>query len=462
MRFYKRTALFLGMAAAVLQLPGTARGAEYYVANNGSDAGLGTLAQPFASIGRAQQAASSGDTVYIRGGTYTNFSVAAVDANYQYVINITKSNIQFLGYPGDPRPVLNFSNISPNSLRVCGIQVTGSNNTFQGFDVTGVQAGMQKQCDNWRISGSGNTLRQIVTRDDQGNGLYLLSHASNNLIENCDSYNLVGVNGVSAGNTDGFGCHSEGSGNVFRGDRSWGNSDDGFDCINNFGGGVTFDHCWAYDNGRFDGNKTGFKIGGFGASGGNFPNPPPVHTVMFCLSANNGANGFYANHQPGQAAFWLNNTAYNNKGGNFNMLEAIDTTPANSSVPGTREVLHNNLAFTGVSIENMDETGSLVSNNSFTLPVGVSAADFVSLDASQMTLPRKADGSLPDITFMHLAGGSDLIDKGLNAGLPYKGTAPDLGAFEAPEPGTAAGLFAAIVILALGRRRNAQARAQLT
>ncbi len=382
-----------GLLALLVSVP--VHGDDYYVATNGNDSGAGTLAQPFASIARAQQAASSGDNVYIRGGTYTNFTVAATDATYQYVLDITKSNIQYLAYPGDSRPVLNFSNIAPTTLRVCGIQVTGSNNTFQGINVTGVQAGTLKQADNWRISGSGNTLRQIVTRDDQGNGIYLLSHASNNLIENCDSYNLVGVNGISAGNTDGFGCHSQGSGNVFRGDRSWGNSDDGYDCITNPGGGVTFDHCWAYDNGRLDGNKNGFKIGGFGDTGGSFPDPPPVHTVEFCLSADNGANGFYANHQPGQAADWYNNTAYNNKSANFNMLEAIDTSPANSSVPGTREILHNNLAFTGTGISNLNESGSMVSNNWFTLPVTVNAADFQSLDASQMTLPRKSDGSLP-------------------------------------------------------------------
>ena len=424
-RFFAFVAALVGLCLAARAWGGT-----YYVAPGGSDAAAGTLAQPFASIARAQQAASSGDTVYIRGGTYTNFTVAATDANYQYVVSITKNNINYLAYPGDPRPVLDFSNISPSSLRVCGIQVTGSNNTFQGIDLTGIQAGTQKQCENWRILGSGNTLRQIVNRDDQANGVYIISHAANNLIENCDSYHLVGVQSISAGNTDGFGCHSAGSGNVFRGDRSWGNSDDGYDCINNSGGSVTFDHCWAYDNGRLGGDSNGFKIGGFGNTGGSFPNPPPVHTVEFCLSADNGANGFYANHQPGQAADWYNNTAYNNRGANFNMLEAIDTSPANSSVPGTREVLHNNLAYVGTGISNISESGSMVANNWFTLPVTVSAADFESLDASQMTLPRKADGSLPDIAFMHLAVGSDLVDVGLDVGLPYSGAAPDLGAFE--------------------------------
>jgi hypothetical protein len=434
-----------------------AKAADYYVATNGNDNGPGTLAQPFASITRAQQAASSGDTVYLRGGTYTNFTVASTDANYQYVVDISKSNISYLAYPGDPAPVLNFSNISPANLRICGVEVTGSNNTFKGIDLTGIQAGTQKQCENWRVSGSGNTFNQIVNHDDQANGIYLISHAANNLMLNCDSYNLVGVDGISAGNTDGFGCHSAGSGNVFRGDRAWGDSDDGYDCINNSGGGVTFDHCWAYDNGRLDGNKNGFKIGGFGDTGGPFPNPPSANTVEFCVSADNGANGFYANHQPGQSAYWYNNTAYNDHG-DFNMLEAIDTSPADSSVPGTREVMHNNLAYVGTAISNLNESGSMVSDNSFTLPLTVSAADFQNLDASQLTLPRNADGSLPDISFMHLASGSDLIDAGQNVGLPYQGAAPDLGAFEVPEPCAAAGMFLALAMFGMCRRRGMAGR----
>ncbi len=37
---------------------------------------------------------------------------------------------------------------------------------------------------------------------------------------------------------------------------------------------------------------------------------------------------------------------------------------------------------------------------------------------------------LPDITFGRLATGSDLIDAGVNVGLPFSGSAPDIGVFE--------------------------------
>jgi hypothetical protein len=97
----------------------------------------------------------------------------------------------------------------------------------------------------------------------------------------------------------------------------------------------------------------------------------------------------------------------------------------------------------------------MVSNNWFTLPLTVKSTDFQSLDASQMTLPRQADGSLPNLTFMNLTPGSDLIDAGLNVGLPYNGAAPDLGAFETPEPSCAAGIVMLLATFATRHRRFA-------
>jgi hypothetical protein len=47
-----------------------------------------------------------------------------------------------------------------------------------------------------------------------------------------------------------------------------------------------------------------------------------------------------------------------------------------------------------------------------------------------MLNPRQADGSLPEINLLHLVSTSGLIDKGLNLGYSFSGTAPDLGAFE--------------------------------
>ena len=48
----------------------SSQAAEFYVSTTGDDNIPGTLSQPFASLDRGQQAASPGDTVWIRGGVY--------------------------------------------------------------------------------------------------------------------------------------------------------------------------------------------------------------------------------------------------------------------------------------------------------------------------------------------------------------------------------------------------------
>jgi hypothetical protein len=91
-----------------------------------------------------------------------------------------------------------------------------------------------------------------------------------------------------------------------------------------------------------------------------------------------------------------------------------------------------------LTVKNCAELGGRVSigtfavqeKNSWLTPFIVTADDFRSLDQAGATGARKSDGTLPHIEYMHLAAGSDLIDAGVNVGLPYAGGAPDLGCFE--------------------------------
>lgn len=390
--------------------------ATFYVSPSGSDSNPGTPASPFLGINRAQAAASAGDTVLICGGLYTiNASqIARTDTLYAYVHNLTKSGISYLAYPGE-KPIFDFSAVKPTGLRVTGFFVSAANCRFKGFEVKGVQVTITTHTGSecFRVEGSNNTFEQLTLDHNMGLGLAITRHGANNLVLNCDAFeNWDSVSeGGAGGNTDGFGCHTDGAGNTFRGCRAWRNSDDGYDCIN-CKGAVTFDHCWSFENGKQSkGDGNGFKVGGWGNNPATVPpSPLPVHTVMYCLSANNKAHGFYANHQPGQAAVWTHNTAYNHSGGDFDTLERKPDMSAD--IPGTKEVMHFNLAYLGTITRDYAETGSIVTDNSWTKSVTVSAVDFQSLDATQLDDARAADGSLPAITFMHLVSGSDLAGLG--------------------------------------------------
>jgi len=403
-------------ASLVSFIPCSLVAATFYIAPTGSDNNAGTLAAPFKSIAKAQAAASSGDTVFIRGGIYNldPSEIARKDNLYACVHVINKSGINYFAYAGE-KPVFDFSAVKPSGLRVTGFFVSAAGCHFKGLEVKGVQVTITTHTGSecFRVEGSNNTFEALTLDHNMGLGLAITRHGAANTVLNCDAFeNWDSVSeGGAGGNTDGFGCHTDGAGNVFRGCRSWRNSDDGYDCIN-CKGAVTFDHCWSFENGKQSkGDGNGFKVGGWGNNPATVPpSPLPVHTVSYCLSVNNKAHGFYANHQPGQAAVWTHNTAYNHAGGDFDTLER--KADMSADIPGTKEVMHFNLAYLGKITRDYAETGSIVTDNSWTRNVTVTAADFQSLDATQLTRPRGADGSLPAITFMHPVSGSDVVGLG--------------------------------------------------
>ena len=419
---------------------------NWYVATNGLDTNPGTSNSPFATIMRAQSAASSNDTVYLRGGTYylDNSNLTATNSPWAIVNNITKGGISYIAYP-DELPVFDFSAVQPSGYRVTAFLVASSANkcVFKGFDVVGVQVTIKAgeanntQSECFRITGgSNNRFEQLRMHDGMGIGWYLTDGASN-LVLNCDAYINRGLDSLSLGNVDGFGCHpahTSGKGNIIRGCRAWFNSDDGYDCINAFAV-VTFDHCWAFYNGYFTnfanstGDGNGFKSGGYGVSGTAYPTPIPHHITEFCLAVSNRVNGFYANHHlDGQV--WYDNTAYRNNV-NYNMLCNTNNTSGTNDVPGFNHVMKNNLGYSARSAEVSNlGTSNDVTFNYFTLPVTVSSGDFVSLNTSLLTAPRQADGSLPYIDFARLTNTSDCIDAGTNLGFAFYPAAPDLGCFE--------------------------------
>ncbi|WP_342428327.1 pectate lyase [Paenibacillus sp. FSL L8-0158] len=372
---------------------------SYYVSPTGSDNNAGTKSEPFKSLMQAQSVASSGDTVYIRGGVYDDFEIAKTDSVYNYVNAFNKNGVTYEAYPGE-RPVFDFKNV-PTNLRVAaffvGDNVTGI--TFKGFDVIGVKVGDQAQSEAFNIRGQADFVN-MAAHDNEAIGFYYTGNGSGTVL-NSDAYNNIGPTQISAGNTDGFGAH--GGAVTFINSRAWNNSDDGFDSISSKGP-VIYDHCWSFDhqgNQNGIGNKNGFKVGGYAYRITGIPDPLPIHTVKYSLAVNNGASGFYANHQPGQSATWTNNTAYNNSRANFDMLERVSPTDI-TNIPGYREVLHNNIAFMDRAIMNDNNLPENVSNNSWTINGGleITTEDFVSLDTAQLSAPRKPDGSLPDVTFM--------------------------------------------------------------
>jgi parallel beta-helix repeat protein len=406
---------------------GAQAASTYYVApTGGSDSNPGTEAAPFATVGKAQSAAAPGDTVLIRGGRFAFSGSGTVGVSFSKSGTST-APINYFAYPGET-PIFDLTNLTPSN-RVTGLDVHCNYIHLRGIEVMGVHQ-YESGSDSWgvRVQGNGNVIENLNVHNNDAPGIFITSGADN-LILNCDSHNNYDYL-ESGGSGDGFGCHSSGGGNVLRGCRAYDNSDDGFDFIN-AAGSCTVDQSFSFRNGWVPpdsthgtpgaaaGNGAGFKAGGYGS-------PPQVpstgaatHTAQRCVAVGNRAQGFYANHHPGRINFY-NNTAYNNPA-NYNML-------SDSGYPSSH-VIRNNVAFgTGGTLSNLN--GGTATFNSWDLSLAVSTADFQGVDIAEALGPRNPDGSLPNMKLMHLASGSDLIDVGIDVGLPFVGKAPDLGAFE--------------------------------
>src|SRR5699024_8928719 len=133
------------------------------------------------------------------------------------------------------------------------------------------------------VGGNHNVIDQSKFFENGNTGLQISRTDDATKIENWPSYNLI-LNSESYdnrdpsdNNADGFAAKlTTGVGNVFRGDISHNNIDDGWDLYTKVGSGaigkVVIEDCIAYhngytsdgENGKGDGN--GFKLGGEGVS----------------------------------------------------------------------------------------------------------------------------------------------------------------------------------------------------
>jgi len=458
-------------ASMFLQLAATAAPKTYYIAPDGKDTNKGTIESPFATFNKAQEFVQPGDTVYFRGGVYrmredqyARYSETEIMKRYTsrtgwLIMNdVSKSGeegkpIHYFAYPGE-RPIIDMQDIKPpfgavkTAAKILVFHVRASWIHFKGLEIIGTQVtdvkhASQSEC--FRNEGSHNIYEQLSMHDGMAIGFFLTT-GSYNLVLNCDAYrNHDDVSGGGrGGNTDGFGFHGDAGSihNVIRGCRAWWNSDDGYDIINN-AETVIVENCWAFYNGfkpgKFEsaGDGTGFKMGGYGASPtkSHLPDFIPGNIVHHCLAYRNKVNGFYANHHTIAGHQFYNNTAYRNNP-NYCLLsqQILPGADRATDCDGFNHILRNNIALSYEGMRDVTRLGTSVDvYNTFTPGFGVevTADDFINvIDDKQLEAPRKADGSLPDIDFMHLKKGSDLIDKGCYVGIPYNGKGVDLGAFE--------------------------------
>ena len=420
--------------------------ATYYASPNGIGDGSSYFS-PTTFASGVSMLNNPGDTLYLVEGTYEFTDKFSINKQ-----GSASKRIVISGYPGD-KVTLDFHKVPygtrgitvhANSLYVhikdLAITWSGKNNLYN--------EGSYCLFENLDIYGSADTGCQM-------------KKGGNNVILNVDSHDnfdyetMSGSTANFGGNADGFADKQfTGAGNHYIGCRAWNNSDDGWDFFQRVSNTNTIiENCVCYQNGPafydmsqnpralttdkawFDskvgtqmidrygqtititleqfpcqGNGNGFKMGGDHTD----------HKILIhhSLAVANRERGFDQNNNGG--TMWVyNNSAYEN-GYNFGFTTADGTN-----------YMRNNISLSGKNADQPKSQNNAANEyNTWNSGFSCSAADFQSLDTTQILAPRMADGSLREGTFMRLSTTSGLIDKGVDVNLAYNGLAPDLGCYE--------------------------------
>jgi hypothetical protein len=286
-------------------------GCDVWVATDGNDTNPGTQAQPVATLyhgydllcppttGSVDGDACAGSlkTMCIKSGTY------AMATRFTLKKTRMGTATRVITIQADPsattRPVLDFAT---QPRLACG--ATPADGNQRGIDLGAdwfhiKSLEIKNANDNGiMVQGAHNIVENCVVHDCAdfgiavGSGSGYTGSGTYNTIINCDSYHNFDSQ-CNGENADGFGAKKgAGAGNVFRGCRSWSNSDDGYDFYG-WTSQITLDNCWAfnmateaaYSGSGSDGN--GFKLGS-SSSDGN-------HVLSNCIAFGNKATGFTSN-----------------------------------------------------------------------------------------------------------------------------------------------------------------------
>lgn len=420
---------------------------QYYASPKGKPTNLGNTSRKPIDIVTAFKQLAPGDTLWCMGGEYYLEKTLTIETS-----GTEEKPVCIWAY-GKTKPILDYRNQTYGER---GIILT---NTCRYVHIKGLT--IRYTGKNGLLNfGSYCTFEGIDSYGNCDSGIQMKGIGGHNLILNCDShdnfdYKLGGTSAADfGGNADGFADKQySGPGNVYRGCRSWNNSDDGWDFFRREtadGVPTVIDNCWCFSNGApeydmsnspryqkdkdwFDqfidslmvidddgetqtlslthymnfGNGNGYKLGG----------AKTYHDVRLsrCIAADNVVKGYDQNNNYGNMEI-VNCTAHAN---------GMDYGFTNGN--GGRLTIKNSFGMKGKMANSLKCKKIIQSHNSWNLNVSVDNDDFESLDMTSLLAERGPNYELPATSFAKLTKSSDLLDMGVFVNIPYGGSAPDLG-----------------------------------
>ncbi|KAL4879290.1 hypothetical protein BJY04DRAFT_208809 [Aspergillus karnatakaensis] len=334
--------------------------ADLYVSPDGSDSATGTISAPFQSIQVAVDEASPGDTIYLRGGTYTpttNIQITkSGTSSAPYVLRAYEGEAVIIDGEELPGTPAELDASLPNGDR--GILHIEDAEYWEFYDLELINGpyGIYSR------DASNNHYERITTRDNYETGFQIQGAASNNVVLFLDSYGNRDPrkNGESA---DGFA-----SAVTIEDTISWGN---GF-------------NRWGFT--PFEGDGNGYKLGG----GDDADIGPANHRIINSIAFGNAKDGFTDNSQPGNFEL-IRNTAWDNADTGFRFNTAVATLTDNVAAAN--------------NVETRLSSAQISEGNSWDGSGDWDDDSFVSVDTALVQGERNVDGRIEASDFLIPASG---------------------------------------------------------
>jgi len=394
---------------------------SYYLSPSGNDNNTGTINSPWFTLKKAWSSIASGDTIYMRGGTYPY----AIQQDLLNRNGTAAKPICLWAYPGEKPYITGASNyLFEIGLSTDLIYFEGSYVHFKGLEIANFkQKPDQSPWFGFRAGYMQNCIVENINYHDNGSAFSIRGDGTGNLVLNSDFYRnqdpysaepYDGADGLAIGYNN-----NQSAVNTVRGCRFYWNADDGLDLWLNKGY-VLVENCWSFYNGfqpgtfNVAGNGTGFKLGVT-----EYTTTVVKRDLRNCVAFKNRNWGFCENNALVNMTLY-NNTAVNNGIWNYwfgSWGASPKTFKNNTSMGGSTMWDTYGYALGTDAIESNNRWNSVRS-------------DYASMDSTQLLNTRQSNGYLPTITFLTPSTNSPLINTGANVGLPYNGSAPDIGAFE--------------------------------
>jgi len=162
----KACLIFIASVFLTVFLPSVAHAATYYVSPTGNDSGAGTISSPWKTINKGVSGVGSGDTLYLRGGTYTG------------TVSISKSGsagnpVTIAGYPGET-PIINGGGGMGEYSAL--FSLTGNYVNLKNMEITGGGMGLV-------IKGYYDVISQINSHHHISNGILITGTSNGSIVE---------------------------------------------------------------------------------------------------------------------------------------------------------------------------------------------------------------------------------------------------------------------------------------